>query len=965
MILERKVVFMNYVPLWVKTDYSILTSLIKIDDLIDKLVSLNISSCAICDDNLFGAMEFYNKCKSNNIKPIIGLEINISFPVLLYAKNYSGYQSLCKIDTMKNDGLLNTDALYEHLNNLLVVIPIDYISYANDFINHLDCYFIGYSNLSDANKIKGNKVYIKKVMTLFKTDEKYLPYLYKIKDEEYKQNDDVTFDYSVETEIKKDTIYFSNLCNVTIPKRDDLLPIYNEDKDFDEQKYLTDLCVYGLKKRLGKNVPEKYALRLKHELNIIKKMGFCNYFLVVWDYVKYAKKNGILVGPGRGSAASSLVSYSLGITDVDPVKYNLLFERFLNPQRVTMPDIDIDFDADKRGLVIDYVVKKYGVSKVCYIITFSNLLAKQVIRDLARIFDVTNFKIDNFLKNFDDKKNLKDQLSNAIIKRMINEDEVLKKIYDVALHLEGLKRHTSVHAAGIIISNKDLYNYVPLTRNSDKTYLCGYTMNYIENLGLLKMDFLGLKNLSVIDKILNRIDNQNFNNIPLDDKKTFELFKSGDVDGIFQFESAGMRKFVTELKPEKIDDLIAAVALYRPGPMENIPLYIKRRHGKEKVTYLHEDLKPILEPTYGIIVYQEQIMQIASIMAGFSYAQADVLRRAMSKKKEDVLLEQKENFINGSIKKGYDYKTASEVYDLILKFANYGFNKAHSVCYAIIGYKIAYLKTHYPLEFMCEILNNYIGVSSKTKVALNECKKLGVEIFKPTINTASCSYEINDGKLYYPLSMIKKIGTLTCRQIIKEREENGKYSSYFDFVRRNYKIGRDVVRNIILSGALDLFGYTRKTLIQNLDEAINYAELCSDLDENIVVKPELRQYEEYTLEELTIQEESLYGFYISNHPTSKYIFENSITTDKLNDYFDKNVSIILYFERKKDISTKKDEKMMFITASDSYGSIEVVMFPWIYNNYFNIPIPGLYKVYGKVEKRFSKLQIVLRSLERM
>ncbi len=955
---------MNYVPLWIKTDYSILKSLVKIDDLVHKLVSFNISSCAICDDNLFGAIEFYNKCKSNNIKPIIGLEIKISFPILLYAKNYKGYQALCKIDTIKNEGKLKEETLYKYLDNLLVVIPFDYISQATDFINHLDSYFTGYSNISEANKIKGNKVYIKKVLTLSKEDEKYLPYLYKIKDEEYKETSDVTLDYEVEAEIKKDTVYFSNLCDVTIPKRTDLLPVYNEDKDFDEEKYLTNLSIYGLKKRLNENVPAEYAKRLKYELDIIKKMGFSNYFLVVWDYVKFAKKNGILVGPGRGSAASSLVSYSLGITDVDPIKYNLLFERFLNPERITMPDIDIDFDADKRGLVIDYVVKKYGLSKVCYIITFSNLLAKQIIRDLARIFDVTNFKVDNFLKNFDDKKNLQEQLSNTIVKRMVNEDDVLKKMYEVALHLEGLKRHTSVHAAGIIISNKDLYNYVPLTRNSDNTYLCGYTMDYIENLGLLKMDFLSLKNLTIVDKVLKRIKKQNFNDIPLDDKETFELFSKADVEGVFQFESSGMRKFIMELKPEKIDDLIVAVALYRPGPMQNIQSYILRRHKKEKITYIHDDLKEILEPTYGIIVYQEQIMQIASKMAGFSYAQADVLRRAMSKKKEDVLLQQKENFINSSIKRGYDYKTALEVYDLILKFANYGFNKAHSVCYAIIGYKIAYLKTHYPLEFMCELLNNYIGVSSKTKTVLNECKKLGVELVKPTINNASCNYEISNGKLYYPLSMIKGVGSLTCRQIIKEREENGSFVSYFDFVRRTHKVGIDVIRNIILSGALDFFGYTKKTLIENLDEALNYAELCSDLDENLVIKPELKNYEEYTLEELTKQEENLYGFYISNHPTSKYIFEDSITTDKLNYYFDKNIDIVLYFERKKDINTKKNEKMMFITASDSFGSVEVVMFPMVYNSYFNIFIPGVYKVKGKVEKRFSKLQIVLKSLEK-
>ena len=953
---------MNYVPLWIKTDYSILSSLIKIDDLINKLTSLDISSCAICDDNLFGAMEFYNKCKSNGIKPIIGLEINLSFPVLLYAKNYKGYQALCNIDTLKNEGKLNNKVIYSYLDDLLVVIPFEFIDSASEFISGLNEYFVGYSNLSDLEKITGNKVYVKKTLSLSKNEEPYLPYLYKIKDVDFKLDSDVTLDEIVSTEIKKDTLYFSNMCDINIPKQSNLLPVYNDDSSFDEKKYLVDLCVYGLKKRLNNNVPESYVIRLRHEIDIIIKMGFCNYFLVVWDYVKYAKKNGILVGP-RGSAASSLVSYSLGITDVDPMKYDLLFERFLNPERITMPDIDMDFDAEKRYKVINYVKEKYGLNRVCEIITFSNLLAKQVIRDLARIFDVSTFKVDNLLKNFDDKKSLKEQLLNSSVKKMLDDQE-LRKMYEVALHLEGLKRHTSIHAAGIIISSKALRNYVPLTLNSDGTYICGYTMNYIEDLGLLKMDFLGLKNLTIIDKVLCRVNKIKFNDIPLDDKKTYDLFATGDLTGIFQFETMGMRKFITELKPDNINDLIAAVALFRPGPIDNIPSYIARKHGKEKVTYVNDCLKSILEPTYGIIIYQEQIMQIASKMAGFSYGQADVLRRAMSKKKQDVLLAQKDNFIKGSIKNGYDEKTALSVYELILKFANYGFNKAHSVCYAIIGYKIAYLKTHFPLEFMCEILNNYIGVSSKTKTLLNECKRLGVEIIKPTINNTSCNYEIIEGKIVYPLSMIKGIGTLTCRQIVDERVKNGAFTSYFDFIKRTYKTGIDVIKNVILSGALDFFGHTRKTLIENIDEAINYAELCSGLDENLVVKPELKEYEEYTQEELTKQEEKLYGFYISNHPTNRYISENSITTDKLGNYFDKNVEMTLYFERRKEVNTKSGDKMMFINASDSFGNAELVMFPKTYNKYFNIPIPGVYKIKGKVEKRFSKLQIVLYDVER-
>lgn len=955
---------MNYTPLWIKTDYSILSSLIKIDDLISTLKKLNFKSAAICDDNLYGAMEFYTKCIKNDIKPIIGLEVNLDYTILLYAKNYKGYQNLCNINTLINEKKFSFDELIKYINDLILVLPYKYKDKRDIYIPYTKDLFIGYNNEDEEKKINGNKVYLNKTLTLKKEDSKYLKYLYKIKDQDYTEGEYVSFIEQVDVLSSKTTNYVSTLCNLTILKKNDLLPIYNNDLEFNKEKYLTDLCITGLKKRLKGNVSLKYVERLKYELSVISKLNFCNYFLVVWDYVKYAKKNGIMVGPGRGSAASSLVSYSLGITDIDPLKYDLLFERFLNPNRVTMPDIDIDFDAEKRDEVIKYVEEKYGRKHVSGIITFSNLLAKQVIRDVARIFNVSGFKIDNLLKNFDDKKDLSYQLENINVKRILSNDEVLRKIYDVSLHLEGLKRHISKHAAGVIISNKELSNYVPLHLDSDGSYICGYTMNYIEDIGLLKMDFLGLKNLTIIDKVIKNT-NIKFSDIPLDDKKTYELFANGNLDGVFQFESQGMKKFIMELKPSNISDLIDAVALFRPGPMENIDTYVKRRHKKEKITYINEDLKDILSSTYGIIIYQEQIMQIARKMAGFSYAKADELRRAMSKKKEDLLLSYKEEFIIGGMNKGYDKETLDKVYNLILKFANYGFNKAHSVSYAIIGYKIAYLKVHYPLYFETEILNNIIGVSNKTKQIIDECKRLDVSIKTPNINLSTDKYIILNNELLFPLSVVRGIGVLTSREIVNERNLNGNFTSYLDFVRRCYKLGRDVLRNLILSGALDIFNKTRKTLIENLNEAINYAELCYNLDESLVLKPEIEDYEEYSKDELTKQEIALFGFYISNHPTSKYITSNSITSNLLDKYFDKMIEMVLYIERKKEINTKTNEKMMFLNASDSYGTVELVMFPKTYNKFFNIPIPGTYKVYGKVEKRFSKLQLVIFDIKKI
>lgn len=946
---------MNYVPLWIKTDYSILSSLVKIDDLINKLKELSITSCAIVDNNLYGVMEFYTKCINNDIKPIIGLEIDVGYKVLLYAKNYSGYQNLCNIDTIKSKGLLNIETLSKYLNDVLIVLPYINKDKKSVFEKYEENVFIGYTADEERENITGNKVYVKKVLSLEEKKEKYLKILYKIGDKEFNLND-VSLDDSLDTSDKKTTIYFANLCNVKIEKQNDLLPVYVDNAN----EYLTKLCIMGLKKRLSNNVSQKYIDRLKYELSVINNMGFCNYFLVVWDYVKYAKKNNILIGL-RGSAASSLVSYTLGITDVDPLKYNLLFERFLNPERVTMPDIDIDFDAEKREDVINYVMNKYGTDKTSGIITFSNLLAKQVIRDVSKVFSVSQYKVDNLVNNFDDKKNLKEQLNNALVKDILRKDETLRKVYDVSLNLEGLKRHFSQHAAGIIISNKKLSDYVPLLK-VDNGYLCGYTMNYIEDLGLLKMDFLGLKNLSLISNIVSKIENFSYNDIPLDDKEVFKLFQNGNLNGIFQFESAGMRKFMEELKPTHINDLIAANALFRPGPIDNIPLFIKRKNNKEKIDYIDDNLKDILSETYGIIVYQEQIMQIASIMAGFSFGKADILRRAMSKKKEAVLVSMKEDFIKGSINKGYDKDVANKVYDMILKFANYGFNKAHSVSYAIMAYKMAYLKVYYTSLFMMEELNNSIGVVSKIRALIDECKMLNIKVIKPSINSSSYKFSMNGNKIEYSLAALKGIGTLICKQIENERCKNGPFKSYLDVIKRLYKLGDSIINTLILSGCLDEFGITRKTMIENLKEAFNYAELCENLDDSLVLEPELKNYDEYDNIFLASTEKEIYGLYLSNHPTNMYINEKSITTNKLSNYFDKTIDMVLYFESKREISTKKNDKMMFINASDLYGNIDLVVFPKTYERFFGIKVPGIYKVNGRVEKRFSKYQIVVNNI---
>ncbi|HOZ54373.1 MAG TPA: DNA polymerase III subunit alpha, partial [Bacilli bacterium] len=744
-------------------------------------------------------------------------------------------------------------------------------------------------------------------------------------------------------------------------KDETLLPIY---KISNQRLYLKELCIKGLNKRLNNDIPKEYMDRLEYELNVINDMGFNNYFLVVWDYVKYARKNNILMG-ARGSAASSIVSYSLGITDTDPLKYNLLFERFLNKERITMPDIDIDFDNAKREDVVNYLIDKYGKKSCLKIVTFSHLSSKQVIRDVAKVMDYESYKIDLITKEFDEKKDLLENKGKLNIKKLLEQDNKLDNIYNIAIRLEGLKRHYSIHAAGIVISNKELDNYIPLVLYSDGSYITGCSMNYLEDLGLLKMDILGLKTLSIIDNILNKVGNINFIDIDLNDKKTFDIFKEGLLEGIFQFETPGLKKVIMELKPNTIDDLIAVVALFRPGPMDNIPSYIKRKEHKEKIDYINDTLEGILKPTYGTIVYQEQIMQIANKMASYSMGEADILRRAMSKKKLDILEGEEEKFLTNSINNGYKKEEAKKVYDLILKFANYGFPKSHSVQYAVLGYKMAYLKANYPYEFMSILLTSSIGNVNKTKAFVNECKKMNITIEQPNINKSSLEYNILDNKIYYSLSMIKGIGTNLCKEILCERAKP--FNDFFDFVSRMYeKIDKDALTNLIYANCFRDFGYNKKTLVENIDSAYNYAYLIKDTDKKLVMIPEIEVHDEYTKEELIEFEKNIFGYYLNNHPVTKYNTErNGINTSTLEQYFDKNIEIILNLEYKKSIDTKNNEKMMFVDASDEYGECELVVFPKQYITYFDIKVPAVYKVIGKVEKRLSKYQIIAYQIVKM
>lgn len=970
---------MDYVPLQVKTSYSLLSSLNNIEKLVSLAKNLGYTSLAITDSNMFGTIEFYKCCLKYQIKPIIGLELTISDSIIiLYAKNELGYKTLIKLSTLASERNLKIDDLQDFVN---VVLVMPFQSFNEKIFNLFENKYIGYSNQSEKECIKHPKVFISNVLYLNKNDYQYLDYLYMIRDGKvlgefelntYKGHHLLSKEEIIKIADEEDiqnSKHISDICNVEIKYTKNLQPLYKE--GIDEFQYLTNLCQKGLNKRLNNNIEKKYQDRLDYELSIINKMGFCNYFLVVYDYVKYAKKNNILVGPGRGSAPGSLVAYTLGITEIDPIKYNLLFERFLNPERVTMPDIDIDFDSNKRELVVNYVIEKYGIKNVAGIITFNTLASKQVIKDVGRVLNIPLKLTDAISKLITDKDLITSYNNNSKLKSLINSSEELKKLYDISLHLEGLPRHVSIHAAGIVISNRHLDEVIPLYKNDIGIYTTAYSMNYLEELGLLKMDFLGISNLTIIDEIITNIKNNeqiniSFNNIPLDDTKTMEIFKKADTDGIFQFESPGMKNFLKKLNPNSLDDLIAAIALYRPGPMDNIDSYIKRKTGKEPISYLDKSLEPILKSTYGIIIYQEQIMQIANVLAGYSLGEADILRRAMSKKKLDILQNEKEKFIKRSIEKGHSEESATKIFELILKFAGYGFNLSHSVSYAIVAYKMAFLKRHFCHYFMLSLLNNAIGSDVKTQIYISEAKHKKITITPPDINISTYKYIIKNKQIICPFSIIHNIGYSVSHAIINEREK-GPFKDFLDFVTRCYSgtINKKIITSLINAGVFSSFNINKKTLNENLDNIINYAELTKDIGLIEIEKPTIIQYQEYDKETLTNLELSSFSFYLSNHPVSEYRQNESLTTINIEDKFNQKINIILYVEKIKEVLTKKNDVMAFVIASDEFKSISLTLFPTIYQENKDLKYGDIISVIGRVEKRFDEYQIVVNSITKL
>ena len=761
-------------------------------------------------------------------------------------------------------------------------------------------------------------------------------------------------------------------CNVEIEFGVTKLPKYEVPEGFDSWTFLYHLCRVGFKSRYPDD-DGTLSRRLDYELGVIKTMGYVDYFLIVWDFINYARSQNIMVGPGRGSAAGSIVSYTLGITNIDPVRYNLLFERFLNPERVSMPDIDVDFCYERRQEVIDYVVRKYGKDQVVQIVTFGTLAAKGVVRDVGRVLDLPYAMCDSIAKMIPNDLGMtldKALTANPDLKKLYNEDEQVKYLIDMSKRLEGLPRHTSMHAAGVVIGSRSIDEFVPLSRAADGTITTQFTMTTIEELGLLKMDFLGLRTLTVIQNAVRLAEKDygiklDMDHIDYNDKKVLESIGTGRTEGVFQLESGGMKGFKKELKPENLEDIIAGISLYRPGPMDFIPRYLKGKNDKTSITYECPQLEPILSPTYGCIVYQEQVMQIVRDLAGYTMGRSDLVRRAMSKKKTAVMEKERQNFVYGNeaegvkgcIANGIDEKTANHIYDEMIDFAKYAFNKSHAAAYAVVSYQTAYLKYYYPKEFMAALMSSVMDNVSKFSEYILTCRRMmDIAILPPDINEGESGFSVSGDGIRYGLSAIKSVGRPVVDAILEERKKNGIFSSMEDFINRmtNKEVNRRTIENFIKSGAMDSLPGTRRQkvavapiLLDNkARERKNAWEGQMSLFD-LVSEEEKKEYQvsfpdvgEYSKEELLAFEKDILGVYISGHPLDDYegLWRKNITATSADFIVDEETEEAVVKDGMKVVigglvagkvvkTTRSNQLMAFITLEDLMGSVEVIVFP--------------------------------------
>ncbi len=783
------------------------------------------------------------------------------------------------------------------------------------------------------------------------------------------------FPYALEA--IENTQKIADRCHVEIEFGVTKLPRYDVPQGYTAWEYLNKLCFKGLSEKY-ENPEGELTERLNYELNVIRNMGYVDYFLIVWDFINYARTNGIMVGPGRGSAAGSIVSYCLGITNIDPIKYQLLFERFLNPERVSMPDIDIDFCFERRQEVIDYVVRKYGAEKVAQIVTFGTLAAKGVIRDVGRVMDLPYAFVDSISKMIPKELNItleKSLVMNSELKELYEKDEQVKELIDMSKRLEGLPRHSSMHAAGVVICQESVDSYVPLSLGSDGSVTTQFVMTTLEELGLLKMDFLGLRTLTVIQNAVKLAEKKlgktiNIDEIDYNDKAVLDYIGTGKTDGIFQIESAGMKSFMKELKPQSLEDVIAGIALYRPGPMDFIPQYIKGKNDQSAIVYDCPQLEPILKSTYGCIVYQEQVMQIVRDLAGYTLGRSDLLRRAMSKKKADVMARERQNFVHGNpeegvpgcVANGIDEKTANKIYDEMLDFAKYAFNKSHAAAYAVVSYQTAYLKYYYPLEFMAALMTSVMDNADKVAEYIYACRQMGIKILPPDINVGEGNFSVDGDCIRYGLAAIKSVGVPVIEALVKEREENGTFKNLKDFVERmaGKSVNKRTIESFIKAGALDSLNGTRKQFmmiyVKILDQ-INQEKKYSMVGQmslfDMVSEEEKHEFEiqlpdvgEYEKETMLAFEKEVLGIYVSGHPMEKYEekWKKNVTATTLDFQWNDELEGAKVRDGQREViggvitgitikHTKNNKTMAFLTVEDLLGTVEVVVFPRDYEKY--------------------------------
>lgn len=1039
----------DFTHLHVHTQFSLLDGAARINDLVARAKELGMNALAITDHGaMYGVIDFYKACMGAGIKPILGMETYVAprsledkegvrehAHLVLLAKNELGYKNLMKLSSIAfikgfyykpridyhllcqyHEGLICLSAclagdIPSHLLNgrdeeayriarmLKNVFGQDFyielqnhgleeqhnvlprlVKLADDLnIKTVATNDVHYVRQEDAQAqdallcIQTNRFMDEENRMKMETEEFYL-----------KSHDEMAQALGHYPEALAATAEISEKCDVKINFGQRHLPLFTAPGGLGNDEFLTRLAYEGYRKKV-QAPDEQSRSRLEYELSVIKSMGFVDYFLIVWDFIDYAKRNGIIVGPGRGSGAGSLVAYCMDITDIDPIKYNLLFERFLNPDRISMPDFDIDFCYERRQEVIDYVVHKYGEDHVAQIITFGSMAARAVIRDVGRVMRIPYGEVDRIAKLVPGELNM--TLSKALkmsqeLENLYQTDTQVKKLLDLSLKLEGLPRHASTHAAGVVISAEPTVECVPLQRN-DEAVTTQFSMTTLEELGLLKMDFLGLRTLTVIRDTLSYLEEKgaqipDWNAMQYDDPEVFAMISATDTDGVFQLESAGMRQFLSQLRPETFEDIIAGISLFRPGPMEQIPRYLAGKNNRDSIHYAHEKLRPILEPTYGCMVYQEQVMQIVRELAGYSLGRSDIVRRAMSKKKHDVMAKERDYFINGivengsvvvpgAVRNGVPAEAANQIFDEMMDFASYAFNKSHAAAYAVVAYRTAYLKRKHPVEFMTALINSYMGSADKVAEYIYSCKKHSIRILPPDINQSQTRFSVEGDAIRFGLAAIRNVGEQAMNSLLRERQDNGPFKDFSDFISRLEGVNKRMLEGLIKAGCFDGFGARRSQLMSVYEQAITLAASdkkrkatgqislfdldmpgVEDMRRTDIELPQIPEYDQALL--LSMEKEAL-GIYISGHPLLEFADEldklgvvtaaSVIEADGLGAIRDNSavrIGGILTAIRNK--PTKSGNGMMaYGVLEDLTGSAELVIFPSVFTKFSNLLKP--------------------------